>query len=275
MNKHGLNVTVEDDEQHKPLDVETKSLLIQTVRELLFNVVKHSGVDEAHVKLSRNKDHMQVEVTDQGKGFNVNEKDMLPAEEGGFGLFSIKERLDWLGGDLKINSVQKGKGTKVQIRFPLFVDTKMDITDEERQIKTRQPNSDSDSKINAAINIKVLLADDHKLMREGLRKLIEEEEGLTVIAEASNGIEAVNLALETSPDVIIMDINMPLMDGIEATRQIKSSGLHVRIIGLSFHEDGEVAKSILEAGASTYLTKSEVFEALCATIRSEGMALLS
>jgi DNA-binding NarL/FixJ family response regulator len=121
--------------------------------------------------------------------------------------------------------------------------------------------------------IKVLLADDHLMMRNGLRKMIDEEDDLMVVAEASNGNEAVQLANETNPDVIIMDVNMPVMDGIEATRQITLKGLSARIIGLSFHEKKDVSRALLEAGASTYLTKSDVFETLCATIRSEGMSL--
>ncbi|MEX0720743.1 MAG: response regulator transcription factor [Balneolaceae bacterium] len=119
--------------------------------------------------------------------------------------------------------------------------------------------------------IKVLIADDHQMMRKGLVKMIEEQDDLIVIAEASNGKEAIDLTHQHSPDVVIMDINMPVMDGIEATYQITLKNLPVRVIGLSFHKDQNVAQAILEAGASIYLSKSEVIETLCAAVRSEGL----
>lgn len=120
--------------------------------------------------------------------------------------------------------------------------------------------------------IRVLLVDDHKLMREGLRTLINEEKDMSVIAEAKNGEEAVKLAAEVDPDIIVMDLNMPKMNGLKATQKIIVQGTKSKIIGLSIHDEISAKEAMLEAGASVYLTKDEAIETLCAAIRGEFKA---
>ena len=267
MKKHKLDVTVEDDGQPKPLNEEVQTTLRQCVRELLFNVVKHAGVREARVVLSRADRYVQVVVEDKGKGFSLNGKEPIPTEEGGFGLFNINERMDLLGGSLEVIS-RPGKGTKMILRAPLEdKDNLYYVSGGEENGKVESVPPDE---YKAKPKVKVLLVDDHQMMREGLRKMIEDEDDLVVIAEASDGKDAVKLAGEASPDVIVMDVNMPGMNGIEATRQIAADMPHMRIIGLSLQQEESVSRAMRSAGASAYLTKSEVFETLCATIRSEA-----
>ena len=116
--------------------------------------------------------------------------------------------------------------------------------------------------------IRIMLVDDHVVMRQGLARLIGGEEGLEIGGEASDGASAVRLAHELRPDVIIMDVSMPLMNGIEATRLIHAGLPGVRIIGLSMFEDTDRAAAMLSAGASAYLTKSGDTETLIATLRA-------
>lgn len=118
-------------------------------------------------------------------------------------------------------------------------------------------------------NTKILLVDDHRMFRVTLRRIIEEYEALTVICEASDGMEAIKLAREYCPDVIIMDINMPGMNGIEATRIITADFPNIRVIGLSLGDEDMVIKEMKNAGAITYLQKADVFESLIETIRAE------
>lgn len=118
--------------------------------------------------------------------------------------------------------------------------------------------------------IRVLLVDDHLMMRQSLRMIIDAQDDLTVIGEASNGEEAVKLARETRPQVIVMDVNMPFMNGIEATQKIASTMPEVCIVGLSLHDSQEVINSMRSAGASAYIMKSEASESLCFAIRSEA-----
>jgi DNA-binding NarL/FixJ family response regulator len=104
--------------------------------------------------------------------------------------------------------------------------------------------------------IRVLIADDHALVREGTRRMLEQESDMQVVGEAGDGEETVKLACELKPDVAIVDISMPRLDGIEATRQIKERCPSVTILILSAHDDDQFIFSLLEAGAAGYLLKS-------------------
>lgn len=265
-----LDITIEDDGKSKPVDKEIRSVLHQSVRELFRNVVKHAGVDEARMSISSNSDQVKITVEDKGEGFNVKNNKPVPTEEGGFGLFNIQERLDWYGAMFEINS-ERGKGTKAILYAPLKEIVKVDKV-EQGYKETHPP---SDKKMEPATpehKVKVLLADDHDMVRRGLRQMIEKQDELIIVEEASNGQEAVELAHETTPDVIVMDVNMPVMDGIEATQKIKADMPNVRIIGLSLHDSPEVIEDMRSAGASSYLTKNEAFETLCVTIWEEASA---
>ncbi len=104
--------------------------------------------------------------------------------------------------------------------------------------------------------IKILIADDHAVVREGTRQILEQEPDLKVVAEASNGEEAVQLAGNCQPDVAIIDIAMPRLDGIEATKQIKALHPSIAILILSAYDDDQFVFSLIEAGAAGYLLKS-------------------
>jgi len=117
------------------------------------------------------------------------------------------------------------------------------------------------------MSIRVLLADDHKIFRDGLRTLIEKEVGMEVVAEAENGRKAVKLAEKLSPNVIIMDVSMPDLNGIEATRKIIAATSNVKVIALSMHSDRRFVLGMLEAGASAYLLKDCAFAELVSAIR--------
>lgn len=117
-------------------------------------------------------------------------------------------------------------------------------------------------------HIRVLLADDHKIIRDGLRALLEKQVGITVIAEAANGRAAVQLTQELMPDIVVMDLSMPDLNGIEATRQIREKLPAVRIVALSMHSDKRFVIQILRAGASGYLLKDCAFEELAIAIRA-------
>ena len=115
---------------------------------------------------------------------------------------------------------------------------------------------------------KVLIADDHQIVRQGLRNLLEKEPDLKVVAEAEDGRSTVRLARELQPGVIIMDVAMPDMNGIEATRQIVSELPRVKVIALSMYADRRFVVNMLKAGASGYLLKDCAFEELSRAIRA-------
>ncbi len=103
-------------------------------------------------------------------------------------------------------------------------------------------------------SIRLLLADDHRMLREGLRKSLDEL-GFTIVGEARNGAEAVDLAAAVQPDVVLMDVTMPELDGVEATRQLKSRLPNTFVIMLTMHADQDVLAEAIRAGANGYLVK--------------------
>lgn len=118
------------------------------------------------------------------------------------------------------------------------------------------------------MSIKVLLADDHKIVREGFRKLLDQEVGIEVIGEADTGRRTVELAQELAPDVIVMDITMPDLNGIDATHQIRKKVPNARVLCLSMHSDKRFVLAVLRAGASGYLLKDCPFEELSRAIHA-------
>ena len=116
------------------------------------------------------------------------------------------------------------------------------------------------------MTIKLMLADDHRMLREGLRRSMTDQ-GFDVVGEAGDGDEAVRMAEKLEPDVVLMDVTMPGIDGVEATRQIKSTMSDVRVVMLTMHADQEVLAEAIRAGASGYLVKDCSTEEIASAVR--------
>ncbi len=115
---------------------------------------------------------------------------------------------------------------------------------------------------------KILICDDHKIIREGLRALIEGQSGMDVVAEAENGKKAVDLVHKLSPEVVVLDIGMPELNGVEATRQILQLNPKTKIISLSMYSDQRFVIEMLRAGAAGYVLKDSAFEELIQAIHA-------
>ncbi|MGB7948828.1 MAG: response regulator transcription factor [Candidatus Binatia bacterium] len=116
------------------------------------------------------------------------------------------------------------------------------------------------------MTVTILIADDHKILREGLRSLLEKQPGFTVVAEAEDGLEAVDGVKKHKPDIAILDIGMPGLNGIEATRKLRSEMAETRVIALSMHADRRFVMGVLEAGANGYLLKDSAFAELITAV---------
>lgn len=249
--KHGLLVHMDI---HGPIEVSSdpiKAFLFRTAREILFNIVKHAQVTEATVRLRRRREQLRLTVCDKGRGFDPKALE----QAAGFGLLSIRERIELLGGRMKIRSAP-GRGSTFLIVVP-----------DEQAAVGASPDVCPTAGASQEAPLRVLLADDHKVVREGLAALLNEQEDIEVVGQATNGREAVDLARELKPDVVVMDVAMPLMEGDEATRQIKQDMPRTRVVGLSMYDETGVIDKMRRAGVECYMLKTAPSEELLAAIR--------
>jgi signal transduction histidine kinase/ActR/RegA family two-component response regulator len=264
MVKHGLSVEVHASHDYVALPDDQAMLLYQSVRELLLNVVKHARTDHAKVLMSFSEDDtLTLTVQDQGLGFDVG---LLRAKTGGqhFGLLSVLERMEAMGGSFEADS-GPGRGTRITLRLSLrpTVEPAPLSVAVNRSITTISQASGV---------IRVLLVDDHALVRQGLRTVLDRYPDVTIVGEAGNGLEAVAMAADLMPDVILMDIKLPLMDGIEATRRITVAQPGVVVVGLSVNNSAQGIRAMKEAGAATFIPKDDVVEQLHDTIAALATA---
>jgi PAS domain S-box-containing protein len=252
--KHGLSVRLQiDQDARDPDHLDTRVLLFQAVRELLLNVLKHAKVTTATLTVATRDNNVQIIVADSGAGFDPSLVKAANESSGGFGLFGIREQLALLGGRMEVHSAA-GQGSRFTLLAPL-----------------RRPARPSEAKDKAdhapPKKVRVVLADDHQSMRRGLARMLEEEPDIEIVGQAEDGESAVKLAREVLPDVVVMDVNMPGMDGIQATRTIRAELPSIRIVGLSMFEHADRAQAMRDAGAVAYLNKCDPSENLIAAIR--------
>jgi PAS domain S-box-containing protein len=256
--KHGLDVRVYADNE---LNVESdalKAFLYKAAQELLFNVVKHARVGRAVLRVRRIGGCIGLVVSDHGRGFDPQE---LRAASG-FGLFSIRERVQLLGGRMRIKSV-RGEGSTFFIAVPDGPEPS-EISDLKSQISELRASSVPDPPSSV---LRVLVADDHEVVRQGLATLLREQPDIQFVGEAANGREAVDLASRLRPDVVVMDVAMPLMNGDEATRQTKLHLPDTRVVALSMYAEEGMAERMRRAGAEAYILKTAPADELLAAIR--------
>jgi signal transduction histidine kinase/ActR/RegA family two-component response regulator len=265
--RQGLEVQLEAPGSLPPLPEDMKVLLFDAVRELMQNVLKHSGVRRVEVEVSADEgQEMRLNVRDAGRGFDPKTLDPLSGGgQSGFGLFSIRERLELLGGKLEIDSAP-GQGCRVTLAAPVSQPALVEGTIVPRRPLGRlmPPGAVRPA---ASGGIRVLIVDDHPMMREGLTLLLSRQPDMSIVGHAADGAQAVEMTRQLRPRVVLMDISMPRLSGIEASRIICRENPNVRVIGLSLHEDAERQRAMLEAGAVRYLSKTRASEDLVAAIR--------
>jgi signal transduction histidine kinase len=269
--KYGLAVHVRaDGKVDLPSDTLT-SLLYRTVQELLFNVVKHARVDEARIMIRQHGRCVCLSVRDQGRGFDPQQL----REVAGYGLLSIRERVELLGGRMKIKSAP-GKGSSFFIVVPngqtIIEDGRQKTVGVSPRAYPTPGGHDGEEGGHGEPPLRVLLADDHRIVREGLRLLLNDQPNVEIVGEAAHGREAVDLALRLEPDVVIMDFALPLIDGDVATRRIKEHLPRTRVIALSTYDEPQKMKieRMFRAGAEGYVLKTASSDELLAAIRGDG-----
>lgn len=260
--KERLWVEVHANCEQVPLSEEQSVIVFQAVRELLFNVLKHAEVDRATVDLSLDEEEglLQIAVSDQGRGLSADSM-KRSSEPGHLGLFSVRERIEAMGGRVELES-SPGVGTTVTLMLPIG---------DKKPGEPHGPSADTSRLDVHGLTqehtlIRVLLVDDHKLVRQGLRDIVAADDRIRVVGKASTCEEALMLAANLAPDVVIMDINLPGMNGIEATKRFKKLYPQMAMIWLSCHTEEHMKQDMLSAGVETLLSKECAAEELTAGI---------
>lgn len=277
--EHDLPVDVVADENFDAVDDHLRDFLFQAVRELLFNVVKHAEARSATVAVHRLNERIQVKVRDDGRGCDTSHFQEHPTGDG-FGIFHLQQRVQFLGGEFAVES-EIGSGCEVSLIVPMQLPQQRQRSDRSDRHTDATPAAHGNDRAPAPSaaycdvgddDIRVLLADDHKIVREGLAGLLREHPGIRIVGEASDGQSAIELCQQLQPDVVIMDISMPGLSGIEATRRIRAQCPGVEVIGLSMHEKADVAAAMRDAGAAGYFRKDEPSDGLIAAILQRAAA---
>lgn len=255
---HELEVDLRHDGLSEALDEDTRTVLFEVLRELLFNVVKHAGSERATVAIDRDAAALRITVSDDGRGFDPSR---LEHRSDGFGLLTVHERIHALGGSLETDSAP-GRGSRFAIDIPLRQPRTR------RTWRTRRLRKSSRPRRSPTDPIRILVVDDHEIVRDGLIGILGKETGFEIIGEAADGAEAIAKALDLEPDVVVMDISMPNINGIEATREIVDRLPQTIVVGLSVHDEDDLGQVICEAGAITYLQKNAASRGLIDAIRS-------
>jgi signal transduction histidine kinase/CheY-like chemotaxis protein len=262
--QHQLDIDLTLEREDLPLPEDQALLLYHSVRELLLNVATHAQTSRASVLLTVEPatNRLLLVVKDRGRGFAPGTLEARPEAEH-FGLFSIQLRMEAMGGCLHVDSAP-GAGTTVTLELALSAAAHP----EPAQATATPLDWKHRTSPEKHTGHRLLLVDDHAMVRQGLRAILEDYQDLSVVGEAANGVEGVSMAAEINPDVILMDINMPQMDGIEATKRIKAAQSGAIVIGLSVNNSAPVMQAMKQAGAAAFLSKDAAGEQLYDTITS-------
>jgi len=217
-------------------------------------------------------DRLRLHVHDNGQGFDLAAADTAPSTKlaSKFGLFSIRERMKALGGSFEIESVPH-QGTTATLTLPLGAASggteaeppPFEASQEGSREQPARPLVSGEK----SRPVGVLLVDDHAMVRQGLKTMLENYADVEVVGEACDGEEALVCTEQLNPAVVVMDINMPKMNGIEATTRLKARYPDLAIIGLSVNAGEENQKAMKKAGATSLITKEAAVEQLYAAIQ--------
>ena len=283
--------------EEQALNPDQRASLLRIAQEALTNARKHAQPSRVRVGLQYGAEEVTLLVEDDGVGFDPD-AERTPGAEGGYGLFGIRERAKLVGAALYIDSTP-GWGTRLRVSLPYRPATPIEGRRGEEETRRRgeeekiqvqgtgdrgQGTGEFLSTLNSQLStasslspIKVLIVDDHALARQGIRAMLQTSSDIVVVGEAENGEEAVDQAIKLEPDVVLMDLQMPKVDGLEGLRRLQIRRRHIPVIILTTLHTEHTISEALQSGARGFLLKDTNAEELLAAVHAakRGETLLA
>lgn len=238
----GLTVNASVSGNPVPVTDEVATTLCRVAREAVANIRKHAKATRVDALLDYGDEALALTIADDGVGFDTYSE--RSAGAGGFGLTSMHERAHAVGGEVQVESAAGG-GTRVTVRIPFA----------SAPARRLEPQPGLGAQREGPPPIRVLLADDHAVVRQGICRALDEAPDIVVVAEAADGIEALAKTRALRPDVLVTDVRMPGLGGIDLVATLKAEGLPTRAIILSAYFQGTLIAQAMKAGAQGYLLK--------------------
>ena len=265
----GIHVQVEIPRDFPRLPADVETTLFRVIQESLTNVHRYADSAKAFIRVARVGDEVNLEIGDYGKGIRA---ELLKSSRNavaplGVGIQGMKERMRQLSGRLEVTS-SPNKGTVVTAALPIR-ERRTELAsmpDRSSVEETSNPRGETQETA-VSIRRRILIADDHEVLRRGIRTMIESEKDWEVCGEAIDGKEVVDKAAALNPDLIILDINMPVLNGVAAVRQILRNRPQTKILVFSVHDSEQTVRETLSAGAHGYLSKAKAGQELVQVVK--------
>lgn len=267
--EQGLQTSLSTEgEQPASMDTRSEVVLLRIAQEALTNVRRHAHAHNVAVKLTYGASGARLEVADDGIGFDpTSTRGLLSPAGGGFGLTGMQERARLAGGRMEIQTAPT-MGTRVSVEIP--------YQPPPEPLPSFTGPAAPGARLEKSRRISVLVVDDHEVVRHGIRHILARCDDLLVVGEAGDGEDAIRQIQARRPDVVLLDLQMPVLDGLGTLRRLRAEGLETTVILLSVHAKDEQIFEALRAGARGYLLKDVGREDLVRAVRtvSEGGSLL-
>jgi PAS domain S-box-containing protein len=264
----GIQIDVDIPSDLQRLSPDAEVAIFRVLQESLTDVHRYSGSEKARIRINSNGEAIKVQVEDYGKGIKPakSKSAQSAVERLGVGIQGMTERMRQLGGKLEITS-SPNRGVLVTATIPLSSRKIAAPAPSSNGRNTPVPHSELSEATNGHRKKRILIADDHEMLRRGVRNTLQTQPDLEICGEAVNGQDAVEKVKALRPDLVILDINMPVLNGLAAVRQILRHQPQTKILVFSVHDSDQTKREIHAAGAHGFISKGKDAQDLLRIVR--------
>jgi two-component system NarL family sensor kinase len=265
--RSGIHLNVAIDEELVRFTTDAETALFRVLQESLTNVHRYSGSPSAEIRIFQSASKVHLEIVDHGKGVKAGTE--RPAFAGaptlGVGIPGMRERIRQLGGQLEVEF--SNEGTRVHASLPVEASAEESVSQSTSELFRDKENFQANPRQRPEVRRRILIADDHEVMRRGVRGLVESQQEWSVCGEAIEGNEAISKTRELHPDLLILDVSMPGLSGIEAALQILKDDPHMKILFFTMYDSPQMMREISNVGAWGYVAKARAGNDLVDAVR--------